>query len=95
MTANEQRLPCIFHQTLRDAAVLPVPDPVENPAQIYARVARPVRSDSLAQVAAKASADALAQPASAHDPVPIETVLRLLTDVRRIADVMAEFAAGN
>jgi hypothetical protein len=52
-------------------------------------------SAHLAEVAAKASADALAQPASAHDPVPIEIVLRLLSDVRCIADVMAEFAAGN
>jgi hypothetical protein len=52
-------------------------------------------SARLAEVAAKASADALAQPAAAHDPVPIEMVLRLLSDVRRIADVMEEFAASD
>jgi hypothetical protein len=52
-------------------------------------------SARLAQVAAKASADALAQPASAHDPVEMGHVLRLLSDVRRIADAIAEFAAGG
>jgi hypothetical protein len=49
----------------------------------------------LAQVAAKASADALAQPACAHDPVPMENVLRLLSDVRRVADVIADVATGG
>jgi hypothetical protein len=52
-------------------------------------------SARLAQVAAKASADALAQPASAHDPVEMGYVLRLLSDVRRITDAIAEFAAGG
>jgi hypothetical protein len=49
----------------------------------------------LAQVAAKASADALAQPACAHDPVPMENILRLLSDVRRVADVIADVATGG
>jgi hypothetical protein len=52
-------------------------------------------SARLAQVAAKASADSLSLPAHAHDPAPMEHVLRLLTDVRRITDAIAEFAAGD
>ena len=49
----------------------------------------------LAQVAARAAADALAEPACAHDPVQEEHVLRFLTDVRRIAEVIADVAAGH
>lgn len=52
-------------------------------------------SARLAQVAAKASADSLSLPARAHDPVQMEHVLRLLTDIRRIADAIAEYAAGD
>jgi hypothetical protein len=49
----------------------------------------------LAQLAAKAAADALTEPACAHDPVQEERVLRFLSDVRRIAEVIADIAAGN
>ncbi len=49
----------------------------------------------LAQVAAKASADALRQPERAHDAVPEADVLRFLSDVRRIMNAVAEFAAGE
>jgi hypothetical protein len=52
-------------------------------------------SSRLAQVAAKASADAIAAPASAHDPMPSDTVLRLLTDLRRMADAIAAVSAGD
>jgi hypothetical protein len=52
-------------------------------------------SARLAQLSAKASADSLAQPACAHDPVPMEDVARLLTDLRRIADTIADIAAGH
>jgi hypothetical protein len=52
-------------------------------------------SARLAQAAAKASADSLSLPAHAHDPVQMEQVLRLLTDVRRIADAIAEYATGD
>jgi hypothetical protein len=51
-------------------------------------------SARLAQVSAKASADCLAQPARAHDPMHTEHVLRFLTDVRRIADAIAAYATG-
>jgi hypothetical protein len=49
----------------------------------------------LAQVAARAAADSLAEPACAHDPVQQECILRLLTDVRRIVEVIADVAAGH
>jgi hypothetical protein len=49
-------------------------------------------SSRLAQVAAKASADSLARVACAHDRMHMDDVLRFLTDVRRIADAVAEFA---
>jgi hypothetical protein len=52
-------------------------------------------SSRLAQVSAKASADSLTRPACAHDPIQMETVLRFLTDVRRIADVITAFATGD
>jgi len=52
-------------------------------------------SSRLAQVSAKASADSLAQPACAHDAMHTEIVLRFLTDVRRISDAVAAFAAGD
>lgn len=52
-------------------------------------------SSRLAQVAAKASADAIAAPASAHDPMPSATVLRLLTDLWRMADAIAAISAGD
>jgi hypothetical protein len=52
-------------------------------------------SARLAQVAAKASADSLSLPAHAHDPVQMEQVLRLLTDVLRIVDAIAEYATGD
>jgi regulator of protease activity HflC (stomatin/prohibitin superfamily) len=49
-------------------------------------------SSRLAQVAAKASADSLSRVDRAHDRMPMDDVLRFLTDVRRIADAVAEFA---
>jgi hypothetical protein len=52
-------------------------------------------SSRLAQVSARASADSLAQPACAHDPMHTEIVLRFLTDVRRISDAVAAFAVGD
>ena len=52
-------------------------------------------SSRLAQVAAKASADAIAAPACAHDPMPSDTVLRLLSDIRRMADAIAAISAGD
>jgi hypothetical protein len=65
-----------------------------NPSSIsHARFA--ALSSRLAQVAAKVSADSLTRPACAHDPMQIEIVLRFLTDVRRIADAVAEFATGD
>jgi hypothetical protein len=65
-----------------------------NPSSIsHARFA--ALSSRLAQVSAKVSADSLTQPARAHDPMQMEIVLRFLTDVRRIADAVAEFATGG
>jgi hypothetical protein len=52
-------------------------------------------SSRLAQVAAKASADAVSPPACAYDPMPADVVLRLLTDVRRMADAIAALSAGG
>ena len=49
----------------------------------------------LAQVAARAAADSLAEPACAHDPVQEERILRFLSDVRRIAEAIADIAAGH
>jgi GAF domain-containing protein len=49
-------------------------------------------SSRLAQVAAKASADSLSRVDCAHDRMHMDDVLRFLTDVRRIADSVAEFA---
>ena len=51
----------------------------------------------VAQVAARAAADALAEPACAHDPVQEERILRFLAscDVRRIAEVIADVAGGH
>ena len=49
----------------------------------------------LAQVAARAAADSLAEPACAHDPVQDECILRFLADVRRIAEAIADVAAGH
>ncbi len=49
----------------------------------------------LAQVAARAAADALAEPAYAHDPVQEECILRFLGDVRRIAETISDIAAGH
>jgi hypothetical protein len=65
-----------------------------NPSSInHARFT--AMSARLAQVSAKASADSLSLPARAHDPVQMEHVLRLLTDVRRITDAISEFATGD
>jgi hypothetical protein len=65
-----------------------------NPSSIsHARFA--ALSSRLAQVSAKVSADSLTQPARAHEPMQMEIVLRFLTDVRRIADAVAEFATGG
>jgi hypothetical protein len=52
-------------------------------------------SSRLAQVAAKASADSLARVACAHDRMHMDDVVRFLTDVRRISDAVAAFAAGD
>jgi hypothetical protein len=52
-------------------------------------------SSRLAQVAAKASADSLSRVECAHDRMHMDDVLRFLTDVRRIADAVAEFATGD
>jgi hypothetical protein len=52
-------------------------------------------SSRLAQVAAKASADSLSRVDCAHDRMRMDDVLRFLTDVRRIADAVAEFATGD
>jgi hypothetical protein len=49
----------------------------------------------LAQIAARAAADSLAEPACAHDPVLEERILRFLSDVRRIAEAIADIAAGH
>ena len=47
----------------------------------------------LAQLSAKASGDTLTDPACAHEPVSMERIVRYLSDVRRIADAIAEIAA--
>src|SRR5690349_5440716 len=52
-------------------------------------------SSRLAQLAARAAADCLAVPARAHEAVPMETVLRLLSDVRRITEAIAAIAGGS
>jgi len=52
-------------------------------------------SSRLAQVAAKASADAMAVPVSAHEPMPEDAVLRFLSDLRRMADAIAAISAGD
>jgi hypothetical protein len=71
-----------------------VPLPTGSPSSInHARFAS--LSARLARVAAKASADSLPSPACSHDAVQADVVLRFLTDVRRIADAIAEFASGN
>jgi hypothetical protein len=67
---------------------------VEDPTSIsHLRFA--ALSSRLAQVAARASADAIAAPARAHDPMPSDTVLRLLTDIRRMAEAIAAISAGD
>jgi hypothetical protein len=65
-----------------------------NPSSInHARFA--AMSARLAQVAARASADMIAEPALAYEPVEMDYLLRFLTDVRRITDAMAQFAMGD
>jgi hypothetical protein len=76
------------------AQLIGTPSPTGIPSSIsHARFG--AMSARLAQVAASASANALAQPASAYDPMQMEIVLRFLSDVRRIADVVAAVAAGD
>lgn len=67
---------------------------VDSPSSIsHARFA--ALSSRLAQVAAKASADAMAAPARAHAPMPADAVLRFLSDLRRMADAIAAISAGD
>ena len=67
---------------------------IDSPSSIsHARFA--ALSSRLAQVAAKASADAMAVPASAHTPMPADAVLRFLSDLRRMADAIAAISTGD
>lgn len=49
-------------------------------------------SAHLAQVAAKASTEALSDVACAHEAMPSELVMRFLEDVRRVADAIYDVA---
>jgi hypothetical protein len=67
---------------------------VTNPSSI-SHVHFAALSSRLAQVSAKASADAMSVPACAHDPMSMEFIARYLTDLRRLADAITELATGG
>jgi hypothetical protein len=89
--ARTDELAAITAETATSSEVRPVTDSPSSlsHARFSALTAR------LAQLAAKATADSLAEPACAHDPVREERILRFLSDVRRIAETIADIAAGH
>jgi hypothetical protein len=89
--ARADEVAAITTGTATSSEALPVTDSPSslNHARFSALTAR------LAQLAAKAAADSLAEPACAHDPVQDEYILRFLSDVRRITEAIADIAAGH
>ena len=89
------RLRARTNDPLHDEVAESIEDPADNPeATMQKQQQRAIMQDCLAQLSAKAAADALIDPACAHEPVSMERILRYLSDVRRIADAIAEIAAG-